>query len=280
MSRFDLADPRVHRVVQAVALGFGIAFAILSVHEGLVWTDGRVYWEAGQRVAAGEPIYPPGVDPDTAFKYAPWFAWAWAPLTLLPETLVAAAWTLVMLAAWAFPVRAFLVGTWSQRAVALLAGPPLLIAALGGNTQPAVVALLWALLDRRWGPVAIGVAASLKLFPALFAVTYLARREWARAAIAVAVGVVLWLPVLALEVSSYPSAIGGPFSLWTISPVVYLAAVLIAAFWALRRPSWAAASLLVLVATSVRFIPYHLGYLLCSVPRPDDHAPAADGRAQ
>jgi alpha-1,2-mannosyltransferase len=265
---FDLADRRTQRVVQAVALGLGIALAILSVHTGLIWTDGQVYWEAGQRVVAGEPLYPPGVDPETAFKYAPWFAWAWAPLTFLPEPLVAGAWTLAMVAAWALPIVAFVRMGWAGLAVAFLAGPPLLIAALGGNVQPGVVALLWAMLDRRWGPVAIGVAASLKLFPALFVVTYLARREWTRAAVAVAVGSLLWLPLLAYGVSSYPSAVGGALSLWTISPLVYLAAVGAAGIWALRRPSWPAASVLVIVGASVRFIPYHLGYLLCSAPLP------------
>ncbi len=274
MTGFDLADPRAQRVVVAVALGLGIALAILSIHTGLVWTDGQVYWEAGLRVASGEPLYPAGVDPETAYKYAPWFAWAWAPLTFLPEPLVAAAWTVAMVGAWALPVVAFLRMGWAAQAVAVLAGPPLLIAALGGNVQPAVVALLWALLGRRWGPVAIGVAASLKLFPALFAVTYLARREWGRALVSVAIGALLWLPLLAYGLDSYPSAVGGALSLWTISPVVYLAAVAGAAVWALRRPSWRAGSVLVIIGASVRFIPYHLGYLLCSAPRPPDHAAA------
>jgi alpha-1,2-mannosyltransferase len=261
MPGLDVTDPRVQRVIQAVALGL---VAVLSVHTGLLWTDGQVYWDAGQRVASGEPLYPAGADPDTAFKYAPWFAWAWAALTFLPEPLVAGAWTLAMVGAWA-PV-AFLRMGWAARAVALLSGPPLLIAALGGNVQPAVVALLWAFLDRRWGTVAIGIAASLKLFPALFVVTYLARREWGRALAALAVGAGLWLPALLYDLGAYPSAIGGALSLWTISPIVYLASVLVAAAWALRRPSWPASSVLVIIGAGARFIPYHLGYLYCSAP--------------
>jgi hypothetical protein len=270
MSGLDLADPRTQRVVQAVALGLGIAFAVMSYHGSLLWTDGQAYWNAAERLRAGLDLYPSGVDQESAdiYRYAPWFAWAWVPLTFLPEPLVAALWTVLVLVAWGLPVRAFLAGTWSHRAAAFLAGPPLLIAALGGNVQPAVVALLWAFLDRRWGPAAVGVAASLKLFPALFAVTYLARREWGRALTAIVIAALLWLPVLASGADSYPSAVGGALSLWAISPFAYVAAIAAAGVWALRRPSWLPASVLVLVGASVRFIPYQLGYLLCSAPRP------------
>jgi hypothetical protein len=275
MGRLDLTDPRIQRVVQAMALGLGIAFALMSYHGELVWTDGRAYWDAGLRLRAGEDLYPAGIDQDSAevYRYAPWFAWAWVLLTFLPEWLAVAAWILLMLVAWGLPVRAFLIGPWNHRAIALLAGPPLLIAALGGNVQPGVVALLWAFLDRRWGPMAIGIAASLKLFPALFAITYLARREWGRAAVALAVGAVLWLPILLVGAGSYPSAVGGALSLWIVSPIVYLGAIGAAVVWVLRRPSWPAASVLVMIGASVRFIPYQLGYLLCSVPRPDERPP-------
>jgi hypothetical protein len=280
MSGLDLTNPRVQRVVQAVALGLGIALAILSIHEGLVWTDGRVYWMAGERVMAGEPLYPPGVDPDTSYRYAPWFAWLWAPLTLLPEWLVAGTWTAAMLVAWGVPVRTFAIGGWSHRAIAALAAPPLLVAALGGNVQPALVALLFLSLARRPGPVAVAVAASLKVFPILFVAVYLGRREWMRATIAVGVGALLWLPMLAFGVSSYPSAVGGPLSLWSISPVVYIGVFAVAAIWALRRHDWPSGSVLVLIGTSVRFIPYHLGYLFCSAPPEADHVPATVGQSQ
>jgi hypothetical protein len=100
-------------------------------------------------------------------------------------------------------------------------------------------------------------------------VTYLARREWGRAVVALAVGALLWLPALLHDLGAYPSAIGGALSLWTISPMVYLAAVLLAAGLALRQPSWPAASVLVIIGAGARFIPYHLGYLYCSAPRAD-----------
>jgi hypothetical protein len=270
MLRPDTGDPRVHRVVQAAALGLGIAFALMSLHDGLIWTDGRAYWEAAERLRSGLDLYPQNVAQEAAdvYRYAPWFAWAWVPLTFLPEALVAGAWTAAMVAAWAPPVLAFVQTGWRERSLAFLAGPPLLVAALGGNVQPAVVLLLWAGLERRWGPGAIGVAASLKLFPILFVVVYVARGRWVAAAAAVGLGGLLWLPALASDVRAYPAAIGGALSLVAISPVAYTVVVLGAVVLTFGSRSWGWASASVVLASMVRFIPYHLGYLLCSVPLP------------
>lgn len=247
--------------------------ALISVHGAVLWTDGHAYWAAGERLRFGESLYPPTLDPESsdAYRYAPWFAWAWVPLTYLPEPLVAASWTVAMLAAWALPLPAFFGAGWTGRAVVFLAAPPLLVAALGGNVQPAIIAVLYAGLERRWGPAAVGLAASLKLFPVLFAIVYAARGEWWRAGGGILLGAFLWLPALAYGIDDYPAVIGGALSLWTISPIVYLAAVALLLAWTWRRRSWPAASLLVLVA-SVRFIPYHLGYLLCSRPQPESSA--------
>jgi len=241
--------------------------ALISIHGAILWTDGHAYWAAGERLRVGDALYPPTLNPESsdAYRYAPWLAWVWVPLTYLPEPLVALGWTIGMFAAWALPLPAFLGAGWRGRALVFLAAPPLLVAALGGNVQPALVAILYAGLGRRWGPAAIGLAASLKIFPVLFVIVYVARREWMRAGAAVALGAFLWLPALAYGIDDYPAVIGGAFSLWTISPIVYLGAVALLVAWTWRRRSWTAGSLLVLVA-SVRFIPYHLGYLLSSGP--------------
>ncbi|MEX0631009.1 MAG: glycosyltransferase family 87 protein [Chloroflexota bacterium] len=264
-------SPRGRRVVQAVALGFGIGMALISIRGGIFWTDGQVYWLAAERLQSGEPLYPVTGDPEAAYyKYAPWFAWAWVPLTYLPEPVVAIGWTLAMLSAWASPLPGVLRIGWRGRAVVFLAAPPLLVAALGGNIQPAVVAALWAWLDRRWGPAAVGFSASLQVFPILFAVLYAARRQWWRAGVAIGLAAILWLPALAYGIADYPEVIGGVLSLWRIAPFAYIAVVIGFVAWTWLRRSPVAASLLVLVATSARFIPYHLGYLLCSWPRPPD----------
>jgi Glycosyltransferase family 87 len=259
----------VHRVIQATALGLGIALAILSVHERLLWTDGRAYWLAAERLREGLDLYPAsiGTEASEVYRYAPWFAWAWVPLTHLPERLVAVGWIAAMTAAWAIPVIAFTRSGWKERCVAFLAGPPLLMAALGGNVHPAIVLLLFAGMERRWGPAAIGVAASLKLFPILFVTVYLGRGQLVRAAAAVGLGAFLWLPALASDMRAYPAAIGGALSLLAVSPVAYATVCLLAIGLAVRRSSWPAASVAVAVAASMRFIPYQLGYLLCSRPQ-------------
>jgi len=266
-----VTQARWRRVAQAVALGFGIGMALISIRGGIFWTDGQVYWLAAERLQSGGPLYPLSGDPEVAYyKYAPWFAWAWVPLTYLPEPLVAVGWTLAMLTAWAVPLSAAWRTGWRGRAVVFLAAPPLLVAALGGNIQPAVVAALWAWLDRRWGPAAVGFSASLQVFPILFAVLYAARRQWWRAGVGVALAAILWLPALAYGIVDYPEVIGGVLSLWRTAPIAYVAVVIVFAAWTWLRRRSAAASLLVLVATSARFIPYHLGYLLCSWPRPPE----------
>jgi len=269
ISRGRVISARGQRVFQAIALGLGIGLALASIRAGILWTDGQVYWMAAERLRAGESLYPAAGDPEVAFyKYAPWFAWVWVPLTYLPEPMVAGGWTIAMLAAWAMPLRAAMGAGWRGRTVVFLAAPPLLVAALGGNVQPAVIAALWAWLDRRWGPAAVGCAASLQVFPILFTVIYAARRQWWRAGVAVALGALLWLPALAYGIEDYPEVIGGVFSLWRISPAAYVVVVVLLAGWTWSAQRWSAASLLVLAATGARFIPYHLGYLLCSFPRP------------
>ncbi len=62
---------------------------------------------------------------------------------------------------------------------------PILIGiSAGGNVHALLIAALVLDVERRSGPAWIGVAASLKLFPLLFVLTYLGRRQWRRAAIA------------------------------------------------------------------------------------------------
>ncbi|HEV7200673.1 MAG TPA: glycosyltransferase family 87 protein [Candidatus Limnocylindria bacterium] len=278
MFGFSVENPRTQRALQAAALGLGIAFALMSIHGALFWTDGQAYWMAAERLRAGEELYSATISQDAAevYRYAPWFAYAWIPLTYLPEEYVAMGWTLVMLAAWIFPVSAFLALGWRERSVAFLVAPPLLVAALGGNVQPAVIALLYAGLERRWGPGAIGVAASLKLFPILFVAVYVARRQWVAAAAAVGLGGFLWLPALASDIRHYPIEVGGAFSLLGMSPVVYAVATAAAVGWSLRSASWSAAGVAVVIGSCVRFIPYQLGYLLCSRPLPVEVRVEAD----
>jgi hypothetical protein len=107
------------------------------------------------------------------------------------------------------------------------------------------------------------------LFPILFVAVYVGRRQWVRAAAAVGLGAFLWLPALASEIREYPTEVGGALSLLVWSPVLYVVLVALAVAAAWHRSSWALASVAVLIASGVRFIPYQLGYLLCAHPLPE-----------
>src|SRR5207248_1690343 len=58
------------------------------------------YWNAAMRLRAGQPLYAPGLPTDSdLYRYAPWFAYAWVPLTYLPKGAVLVAWMGICLAA-------------------------------------------------------------------------------------------------------------------------------------------------------------------------------------
>ena len=191
---------RLWRIVTAVAFGVGLGFALyLFSASGPTWTDGEAYWQAGVRVRAGESVYA-GEMGTATYRYAPWFAWAWAPLTMLPKALVTAAWQVAMVGC-AFAAILPALRSPFGRAVAAFSLPLLLVNAIGGNVQPALVAMLVYL------PWSTGVGASLKpLAVALLAVDAW-RGRWGRVAVGVAVAGVLWAPAL-LDPSGYPAPRG------------------------------------------------------------------------
>lgn len=57
-------------------------------------SDVAAYWGAAERIRAGEPLYVAGVaNASDLYRYAPWFAYAWVPLTYLPSDIVTSAWS-------------------------------------------------------------------------------------------------------------------------------------------------------------------------------------------
>jgi hypothetical protein len=81
----------------------------------------------------------------------------------------------------------------------------------------------------------------LKIFPLFYALVYVGRGLWLRAAAATALAAVLWLPILLFDLSDYPRGISdSPSPLLAASPFVFgLAAVvaLAATLLAARRKS-------------------------------------------
>lgn len=241
---------RVERLSQRVVIGLLFAYAIIGCYLVLgSWgfEDVDAYWDAALRLRSGESLYPLGADPDNyrVFRYAPWFAWAWVPLTYLPRTLVEVGWGAV-LAASSLAIVGALVARRSAAAVALalLLLPWLLSLVLVGNIQPLVVAMLGFGASRRSGPLWIGFAASLKAVPILWALVYAARREWLRFIGAGVVAALLSATFLLHDVSGYVTDPGrsglslyhyfGPAA-WAAGAV---ASTVLAVVLAWRRSDW------------------------------------------
>lgn len=273
------------RIVWSVALFIMAVTTVVVLVVAFVigpnpWRDGDAYLDAALRLREGLPLYPELADTHgpTVYRYAPWFAFAWIPLSYLPREVVIPLWQLLMLGCSAIAI----IPAWRAgplgRVVCVVMAPLLLFASLVGNVQPAIVALLAHTIRTGGGPVAVAFAASLKLAPALYAVTYLGRRQWTRAAITVALTMLLWVPALLLGVDHYPAEIGDVAGLWAISPFVWIvvaAALLGASYLAASSPyAWKVSSLLVALAPP-RFISYDWTYLLAGFAPRDERLPAS-----
>jgi hypothetical protein len=221
----------------------------------LAWNpaDANAYLGAAQRLRDGADLYiPMSPEAHEVYRYAPWFAFAWVPMTYLPADVVRHAWSLAMLACSAIAVAPLL--ERPSRASVLLAallGATLAETAMFGNVHPLVVAMLSLSIRRASGPAWVGIAASLKLVPILFAVAWLVRGEWRKGVVAVAVAAILFLPILAFDLSAYVTDPGtGLVSLYAVSPALWATVAVVAAavaLWlAVRRSPyvWIAAAVL------------------------------------
>jgi len=293
--RFLASLPR-ERWMRLVAMGIvgGMAGA------NLIWSiqtwpmgDIRIYWDAGERIRSGEPLYP-GVDPFHSYRYAPWFAWMWAAFSVLPYWLVAVIWQAALLVATAAIAVPFLRHGWVGLALAGLMVPLLFAVSAGGNVQALVVVSLLYGIDRRSGPVWIAIAASLRATPILFVLVYAARREWGRFWITVALTAVLVAPMLWYDPLTLLTDVAGREpGLFAESPVLYavvaIGSVAVAAGLAWRRSKYtiiAAAAAAVLASPKLfaydvtTFMAVHPGRPPRSAEgEPPDPAPGGPARA-
>jgi hypothetical protein len=255
-------------VVTALVVGVGISQVILTLGDWHL-SDMGAYWDAAHRLREGDPLYPPLADTEASsvYRYAPWFAFAWVPLSLLPIEAARILWSALLLAASALAMLPLI----RERAwlLAWLFAPILIGISAIGNVQPLIVAAMVLGLERRSGPLWIAAAASLKAVPILFVITYLGRRQYARAAVAVAATALLVAPMLLFDLSSYPTG-GGAAGMLIDWPVVYAAVVAVAIVASLRlartRHGWLASSTTVALALP-RFFVYDLTFLMCALPR-------------
>jgi hypothetical protein len=208
----------------ALIVGVGLSQIWFRVTDWSL-SDMDAYWNAALRLRSGQLLFPPLADESAAdvYRYSPWFAAAWVPLTMLPKALVAAVWSMILLIAsflslW--PARGL---GWTSLAVMALLGSFLIWAASVGNVQPLMVlGLVWA-IRRRSGWLVIGAAASLKAVPILLAVVYLRRGEWKSFLLCLMAFAILVAPFLLVDRSHYPGSGDSPSPLLaTTHPLVWL----------------------------------------------------------
>lgn len=213
-----------------------------------------------------------GTVPDGLHRYfySPWFAVMLIPLTWLPFSVAAVLWHTLLALALAYSLW-WMVAEGGYAAAALV-GAFGFHAVWSGHPQPLMIALLVATLPTRWGPVGIGIAASLKIVPLILVVRYAGRGEWGSVAVSLAVAGVLWAPALLYDLSLWGQVPASTLSLFSVSPllwgVVAVGCLVIVYRLAPTRYGWLAASV-AWMACMPRLLLYDVSALaVARTPRP------------
>ena len=280
---------RVARLVAMTVVVLGVLLLMGAALNSNVQPDADAYWHAALRIRDGQALYGgPRGDETEIYRYAPWFAFAWVPLTYLGQDAAYVVWRGILLLSTAVAIWPLVrrPGAASVTLAILLGG--LLVTNLpAANVTPLIIGALAAGLRTRLGPVILGLAGSLKLFPLVLVAGYLAERRWVAAAVAIGVAGVLWIHVLAFDLRLYLE-IGGPafylggVSLLRVSPLLWVPIAVVAAGCLLAlavrgsRWTWLAAAAAIPLAVPRVWLP-DAGYVLVGVeraPREDDSRPA------
>lgn len=193
------------RGVALLACSLYLLANVVLVTEQWNFDDIGAYLGAADRVQHGGPLYFTSPNPSEVYRYAPWFALVWVPLTHLPRLGVEVVWALLLLGATGLAMAHFRRSA-AELCLALLLGALLFRTAGWGNIQPLVVLSLIYLLPGRAGPWMVGITASLKGLPILFLAVYAWRRDWGAVAIGIGVAAILWAPALFFDLSEYPAS--------------------------------------------------------------------------
>jgi hypothetical protein len=283
LAAFD--TPNVRRVLAGAAvLGLALGIQTLVLHLSTdPLADVHAYYDAGTRLNAGLALYdqPATTNDNEFYRYPPLLAIVFRPLALLPFEAAAGIWEAFLVVCLAVTVARLGLNRRTLLVLGMLALPTLWSLAVG-QTQ-IVVTLLMAF----GSPVALALAAHLKIFPALAAIWWLGRRDvrsfaWFVAWVA-AIGVVQ----LVLEPAgtlAFPSSLGleqvgnvENRSLYAYSPIAWAVAVVAGTVVAWRlaptRYGWAAAVALSVLATP-RLLIYQLSTLVAALREPHSTASA------
>lgn len=245
-----MADvPRFERVARFLATGLVLGWLAYTLASWfLAWNpaDARAYYLAAERLRDGEPLYA-AMHPDAheVFRYAPWFAVVFLPFTLLAIDVATYVWSLAMLACAGLAVVPVLrLGGRPAVLLSALLGALLAETAMFGNAHPMVVAALSWTIVRPSAPWWLAAATSIKLVPIGFVLPWLRFRPIRDSLVAVAVSLLLFLPMLAFDLSGYVTSPGkGLMSLYAASPVLWAMmatlAVVIAAWLTVKGSPYA-----------------------------------------
>ncbi len=241
--------------------------------------DVRAYYDAGARLNAGRPLYPPDANPDVAqfYRYPPLLAIVFRPLALLPYEVVAPLWGMAMLAAFVLTLFRLGIRRETLLAVGILASP------IGWSLALGQAQVLVTLLVALGTPAAVALATNIKLLPVLVGFYWLGRGDthalgrlvvWSL--LLVAVQFVLE-PAGTLAFLTFPNLdqVGHAINLspFAVSPVLW--ALLVAGAGILvyklapTRLGWAAAVALSVFANP-RLLLYQYVTLLAAIGRPPD----------
>ena len=289
----DQTDRRARRRAAFVRIGNLVLFslAVISAAAGVAvaWmhvvgdplADAHAYYEAAARLNAGQPLYPPNLNPNDnhIYLYPPLLAQLLRPLALLPYTWFALGWELVVVVTFVWLLQHLGVrerSTWI--AIGLLGVP------IGWALTIAQAHIPMTLLMAIGQPWSIALAANLKLFPVLIALYWRGRRDWESL-----LAFFLWLGLIFAaqlivdlnDTLAFFKAVGfgqtgepgvlRNFSVYTISPIAWvgllIAGCILILATAKTRWGWAVA---VTVATLAppRLLTYMLTGLLAGVRRP------------
>ena len=233
-------------VATAVIVAITIANVVWAVSDWHLH-DMSVYWHAGEqwRLTGNPYTLLFDTNDNSVYRYAPWFAGLWVPLSELPRTLVNVVWSSLLVVASFTAVWPLLrAGGRAAPLLAILMWGILFGMAAGGNVQGLMIASLVYGVERRSGPVWIALAASLKVVPLLYVLVYAGRRQWDRVAVTLALTGVLVLPMFLFDRPALASGFGLSNSLWNIAPWLWIAtlpvALVVAAIVAFRwnRLAW------------------------------------------
>ena len=283
LAAFD--TPNVRRVLAGAAvLGLALGIQTLVLHLSTdPLADVHAYYDAGSRLNAGLPLYdqPATTNDNEFYRYPPLLAIVFRPLALLPFEAAAALWEAFLVVCLALTIARLGLNRRTLVVMGMLALPTLWSLAVG--QAQIVVTLLTAL----GSPVALALAAHLKVFPALAAIWWLGQRDLRSFAWFVAWVAAIGVLQLVLEPAgtlAFPSSLGleqvgnvENRSLYAYSPIAWAVAIVAGTVVAWRlaptRYGWAAAVALSVLATP-RLLIYQLSTLVAALREPRTTASA------